>query len=53
MQNWIIYLYQHCFKKTLVEKMEIEFDMQAIADYESKNSHDTYTHEELKDTLGL
>lgn len=33
--------------------MEIEFDMQAIADYESKNSHDTYTHEELKDTLGL
>jgi len=41
------------FKKTLEEKMEVEFDMQAIADYESKDSHDTYTHEELKDTLGL
>jgi len=41
------------FKKTLEEKMETEFDMQAIAEYESSDSHETYTHEELKETLGL
>lgn len=41
------------FKKTLEEKMEDEFDMLVIAEYENSNSHETYTHEELKDTLGL
>lgn len=41
------------FKKTLEEKMQVEFDMQAIAEYEGKDSHDTYTHEELKETLDL
>lgn len=41
------------FKKTLEEKMETEFDMQAIAEYEKSDSHETYTHEELKETLGL
>lgn len=40
-------------KKTLEEKMETEFDMQAIAEYENNDSHETYTHEELKENLGL
>lgn len=33
--------------------MEDEFDMQVIAEYESGDFHETCTHEELKDTLGL
>lgn len=41
------------FKKTLEEKMEDEFDMSVIAAYENNKMHVTYTHEELKDTLGL
>jgi len=41
------------FKKTLVEKMEDEFDMNVIAEYENNETHETYTHEELKETLGL
>lgn len=41
------------FKKTLEEKMEDEFDMSVIAAYENNKTHETYTHEELKDTLGL
>lgn len=41
------------FKKTLEEKMEDEFDMQVIAEYENNASHETYTHEELKENLGL
>lgn len=41
------------FKKTLEEKMEDEFDMSVIAAYEDSKTHETYTHEELKDTLGL
>lgn len=40
-------------KKTLEEKMEIEFDMRAISEYENNDSHEIYTHEELKETLGL
>lgn len=41
------------FKKTLEEKMEDEFDMHAIAAYENEDSHETYTHEELKKDLDL
>jgi len=41
------------FKKTLVEKMEDEFDMNVIAEYENNGTHETYTHEELKEILGL
>jgi predicted transcriptional regulator len=41
------------FKKTLEEKMETELDMQAIKEYESKDSHETYTHDDLKKLLGL
>ncbi|HAJ4038381.1 MULTISPECIES: type II toxin-antitoxin system RelB family antitoxin [Bacillales] len=41
------------FKKTLEEKMETELDMQAIKEYENKDSLETYTHEDLKKLLGL
>ena len=41
------------FKKTLEEKMEDEFDMSVITAYENNQANETYTHEELKDTLGL
>ena len=41
------------FKKTLEEKMENELDMQAINEYENKNSLETYAHEDLKKILGL
>ncbi|MGM8366420.1 type II toxin-antitoxin system RelB family antitoxin [Virgibacillus sp. W0181] len=41
------------FKKTLEEKMEDEFDMHVIAEYENNDSHETYTHEELKENFGL
>lgn len=40
-------------KKTLEEKMEDEFDMSVIAEYESNQSEETYTHDEMKDMLGL
>jgi len=41
------------FKKTLEEKMEDEFDMQVIREYENEDSHETYSHEELKEDLDL
>ena len=41
------------FKKTLEEKMEDVFDMHAIESYENEDSHETYTHEELKEDLDL
>ena len=41
------------FKKTLEEKMEDEFDMDAIKAYENEYAQETYTHEELKKTLDL
>jgi len=41
------------FKKTLEEKMENEFDMRVIAEYENEGTHETYTHEELRKDLGL
>lgn len=42
-------------KKTLEEKMEDELDMQAIKEYENKDKDflETYTHEDLKEILGL
>lgn len=33
--------------------METELDMQAIKEYENKDSLETYTHEDLKKLLGL
>ncbi|AKG04472.1 hypothetical protein AAV35_006505 [Salimicrobium jeotgali] len=41
------------FKKTLEEKMEDEFDMSMITEYEKNTPPATYTHDELKDDLGL
>lgn len=41
------------FKKTLEEKMEDEFDMQVITEYETESSEETYTHDEMKKILGL
>lgn len=41
------------FKKTLEEKMEDEFDINVIAAYENNTTTETYSHEELKDALGL
>jgi len=40
-------------KKTLEEKMEDEFDMSAIAEYEQDPKGETYTHEEVKSMLEL
>ncbi|HEY4601051.1 MAG TPA: DUF6290 family protein [Cerasibacillus sp.] len=40
-------------KRTLEEKMETELDLQAIKEYENKDSHETYAHEDLKKLLGL
>lgn len=40
-------------KKTLEEKMEDEFDMSVIAEYESSGVEETYTHDEMKGMLGL
>lgn len=40
-------------KKTLEEKMEDEFDMSAIAEYEDNRAEETYTHDEMKNLLGL
>lgn len=41
------------FKKALQENMEDEFDMSIITAYEESDNHETYTHEKLKETLGL
>lgn len=41
------------FKKTLEEKMELDFDLKAIQEYENEKSDETYSHEDLKKTLGL
>ena len=41
------------FKQTLEEKMEMELDMAIITEYEENIPHETYTHEEVKETLGL
>lgn len=43
-------------KKTLEEKLEYEFDMKSIEDYEknaANKSQETYDHEEIKKMLGL
>ncbi|HHX69398.1 MAG: DUF6290 family protein [Miniphocaeibacter sp.] len=43
-------------KEALVEKMENEFDLQAIKDYEirkEKGDIETYSHDEVKKILGL
>ena len=40
-------------KKTLVEKMEDEFDMSSIIEYENNGAGETSTHEEVKKELGL
>lgn len=41
------------FKKTLEEKMEDEFDMKMIEEYESEHTQETFTHQALKETLDL
>jgi predicted transcriptional regulator len=41
------------FKQTLEEKIETELDLQAIQEYEKENTHETYSHEDLKKRLGL
>lgn len=40
-------------KRTLEEKMEDEFDMSVIREYERNEAGETHTHEEVKDMLGL
>jgi len=40
-------------KKALEEKMEDELDLQSVYDYENSEAEETYTHEEIKEMLGL